>query len=348
MYPSDDQPEFAPFIRNIEIALTQSGAEVSKIVIAGKGRSAFEKIKKYSRFYYQIMTERLIRYDIIHLSYPSHTYLPLLFKRLGSSKLVVRLHGEDLVDSGILFETAFLKWGRRLFTLPSLKRASLVVVPSGYFRDEVNKKKINTRVHVYPSGGVDTDLLYPIDQPHDQFTIGFVGRLGDGKGIEYLLEATRNLTFPHKLLIVGNGPLKASLMEAAQQFCLKNVEFAGAVPHDALVAYYNQMDVFAFPTLMESFGNVAVEAMACGVPVIGSEIPALKEHIQEGVNGFLFDAGNAQMLAQKLSDFYFMSENEKNTMKKNACRTAKKYNRNTLTAQFVETLFSLVKDTPEK
>ena len=344
MYPSKKQPEYAPFIKNIEMALIENGAEVSKIVIAGKGQSLIEKAIKYGLFYFKILCVNLKQYDIIHLSYPSHTYWPLLFKRLSSAKLVVRLHGEDLVESKIK-ESIFLQLGRKWFTLPSLRRAKLVVVPSNYFREELKKTGVNTKAHIYPSGGVNRSILYPNSTPQkkDLFTIGFVGRLGEGKGIEYLLEAVKNLTFPHKVLIIGNGPLKESLIKRAQRYDLKNVEFLGAIPNQELRTYYNQMDVFVFPTIMESFGNVGIEAMACGIPVIGSGITALKEYIKDGSNGYLFDVGNVQMLTKKISAYHSLNKNEQSQMKKEATLTAEKYDKDILTTRFIKELFSLTK-----
>jgi len=349
MYPSKEQPEFAPFVKNIETALVENGASISKIVIEGKGQTFIEKIKKYSVFYWKMLARNMENYDIIHLSYPSHTYWPLIFKRLGKAKLVVRLHGEDLVKSEFK-ETVMQKVGRRWFTLPSLRRANLVVVPSKYFSTELNKTGVKSSFHIYPSGGVNRSKFYPLDMGNDLFTVGYVGRLAEGKGVEYLLEASRTLEFPHKVLIIGNGPLKEILSKQAIDLKLGNVEFAGSVPNAELVKYYNSMDVFVFPTVRkaESFGNVAIEAMACGIPVIGSEISGLKDYIESGANGYFFEPGNSKMLARQISTYYLLDESARKVMKQKACLTAERYDSKMLTVKFVEKLFSLVHEAPVK
>lgn len=81
-----------------------------------------------------------------------------------------------------------------------------------------------------------------------------------------------------------------------------------------------------FPTMLyESLGLVGIEAMACGCPVIGSDIGCLPEYIKEGITGFLFEPGNSHELAERIVDFYKLTEKQRNTMRLEAIRYVDKY-----------------------
>lgn len=105
------------------------------------------------------------------------------------------------------------------------------------------------------------------------------------------------------------------------------VEYLGAIPHDELPQYYNDMDVLVFPTERdaESLGLVGLEALACGVPVIGSAIAALPGYIEHGRNGFLFPPGDSDALFSCLVHFFSLKEAEIYELKRNATRSVEDY-----------------------
>lgn len=346
MYPSKEQPEFAPFMKNIEDGLSSCGLKVDKIIIEGRGKTSFSKLKKYILFYYQIFKCDLTRYNFIQVSYPSHSYLPLFFKSLKHSKLLIRLHGEDLIPSEQQ-ESLMLKFGRMVFTRISILKADLVIVPSFYFLEVIKNKYNPKNVYVYPSGGVDIKKFYSKTVPKNIFTIGYVGRLAQGKGVDILLNALKSIAFDFKMIIVGAGQQESQLKELASKLGIINrVEFVGSVRNDLLIDYYNKFDIFCFPTLRkaESFGNVAIEAMACKIPVIGSEISGLKDYIKESYNGYFFEAGNILMLAEKLTKYHSLPETVKEVMKNNAYQTAMKYERSYLTNNFVDHIIKIFRN----
>jgi len=103
----------------------------------------------------------------------------------------------------------------------------------------------------------------------------FVGRLVYYKGLEYLIEAMRAV--PARLLIIGDGPLKAKLAQTVQQNGLsRKVVLLGERPLDQLPAYYHACDLFVLPSThkSEAFGIVQLEAMTCGKPVISTDLPS--------------------------------------------------------------------------
>lgn len=339
MYPGERHVSFGAFIKNIEEGLVQNGAEVSKIVIRDRGESILAKVWKYIVFYWRILTADLSKYDFVQVSYPSHTFLPFLF-RSTPSRLIVRLHGHDLLPKGRM--APMWLW----FTRLAMKKAMLVVVPSNYFFGILQSKVERIKDHyIYPSGGVDTRKFYPVDIPGDKFTVGFVGWLIPGKGADILLNALARLPseIQFEAIFIGEGYQKASLIEYADEHGLRDkVKFLGGIRNEELVNYYNKFDVFVFPTReLESFGNVAIEAMACGIPVIGSEHAGLTDYILDGQNGYFFTPGSADELALKIEAYYRLPGPEKDAMRVSAIKTAMRYEKNTVTKGFMEKLAKL-------
>ncbi|MFH7243855.1 MAG: glycosyltransferase [Spirulina sp.] len=126
------------------------------------------------------------------------------------------------------------------------------------------------------------------------------GRLHPQKGYPYLLEALARVrqTLPVQLWIVGEGPLRPVLERQIQRLGLTNaVQLLGfrANPYQYMAA----ADLFVLPSLYEGFGNVIVEAMACGTPVLATDCPhGPAEILEQGKHGLLVPPANAEALAQ--------------------------------------------------
>lgn len=142
--------------------------------------------------------------------------------------------------------------------------------------------------------------------------IGYLGRLVSEKGLQTLVEAAKALAsakdpVPFTVLFVGAGPHEDELRSLTVQSGVKErFIFAGAVAHGEAGDYLRCMDIFVLPSLTtrswkEQFGRVIVEAMACGVPVAGSNSGHIPYLIEETGGGLVFAEGDANDLAAKLS-----------------------------------------------
>jgi glycosyltransferase involved in cell wall biosynthesis len=132
----------------------------------------------------------------------------------------------------------------------------------------------------------------------------FVGVLNGRKGELDLLRAMP-LVFQERpnarLIIVGKGPGRdAAQREAARLGIAAQVEFIGYLNRDEIKAYYHGCDVFVLPSYSEGLPKVVLEAMACGRPVVISDIPAHHHLIQNGINGYLCPIGDSPGLANVL------------------------------------------------
>lgn len=158
--------------------------------------------------------------------------------------------------------------------------------------------------------GVDMEAFRPRParrlQTAEPLTIGFVGRMLPGKGLNVLAEALASMKDePWKVLVVGDGPERESFQQRLRAAGLEDrAEFTGAIDFALVPEYFHQMDVMVIPTettkrIREQFGRVIVEAMACGVPVIGSTCGAIPEVI--GDAGLIFPEGDSRALAAALT-----------------------------------------------
>ncbi len=158
---------------------------------------------------------------------------------------------------------------------------------------------------VVPQFGVDPQIFAPPKTPRapDVPTVGFVGRLVEEKGGADLLRALAQVHVPWQLAVVGEGPHKPALQALAAQLGLgERVRFM-ALPSTQMPDFYRRIDVLAVPSRTrpnwkEQFGRVLIEAMACGVPVIGSDSGAIPDVI--GGAGLIFAEGDVAALAAHL------------------------------------------------
>ena len=143
------------------------------------------------------------------------------------------------------------------------------------------------------------------------FLVGFGGRLVPEKGVHLLIEALASLSGDLHLLVMGDGPERPWLeAQAAQAGIAERVHFVGAVPSVAMPRWLAALDVLALPSLRtkgwaEQFGRILVEAMACGVPVVGSASGEIPDVVGEG--GVVVPEGDAAALAVALREFAAMS-----------------------------------------
>jgi glycosyltransferase involved in cell wall biosynthesis len=157
--------------------------------------------------------------------------------------------------------------------------------------------------------GVDTEAFHPraadLRRSKGPLTIGFIGRMLPGKGLNVLADALAKLNNEAwQLLVVGDGPEREEFERRLSESGLRDrAEFTGAVNFARIPEYFHQLDVMVIPTettkrIREQFGRVIVEAMASGVPVIGSTCGAIPEVIGEA--GMVFTEGDADSLASSL------------------------------------------------
>ncbi|QFF98167.1 glycosyltransferase family 4 protein [Psychrobacillus glaciei] len=207
-------------------------------------------------------------------------------------------------------------WGKDIFVFPkksrlnkkliefTLNKATAICSTSHVMAKETN---LYTKrpVEVTPFG-VDIEQFYPsstIAEADEKIIVGTVKALEDKYGIADLVKgfALFHKEFPNsELLITGDGPQRAEYEELAKNMGIEKVTtFTGKVPNTEVPNVIRKMSIFAVPSTedSESFGVAAVEAMACGVPVVVSNVGGLPEVVVQDVTGIVTDKNSPEQLA---------------------------------------------------
>ena len=143
-----------------------------------------------------------------------------------------------------------------------------------------------------------------IPPPEEGHMVLYVGRLVPHKGVEFLLEAVPKMRDSAHLVIVGGGPWREVLEASARRLgVIDRVTFAGGVPWEELPQYYRAADVGVLPSIsrLEAFGLVGLEAMASERPVVLSDIPGVREVIEDGRTGLLARPVDPDDIAEKVN-----------------------------------------------
>jgi glycosyltransferase involved in cell wall biosynthesis len=179
------------------------------------------------------------------------------------------------------------------------QRAAATLVPTDALARELHAMGIcNARLL---RRAVDTQLFHP-NQRDDNLrnawgvdavtpVVLYVGRIAPEKNLELTVQAFRAIQqrIPKARYVwVGDGPARAALEAANPDFI-----FVGVQRDEALARHYASADLFPFPSLSETFGNVILEALAAGLPVVAYAEGAAREHLIDGVNGYCVESGNA-------------------------------------------------------
>lgn len=257
--------------------------------------------------------EHLVRdADIVHLHYPFYGTAGTLarLRREGTIKrLVVTLHMDATSrgPKGWLFDLY-----RAAFQPKILASADALLVSSKDYAAHSSFASVADKAIELPFG-VDEVRFSPGPSDRSRFGLSdsipvilFVGGMDRAhafKGVDVLLRAAVKVPDAH-LLLVGDGKLRKSYERLASDLgIVSRCHFAGSVKDDGLVAAYRSADVLAFPSTSaaEAFGLVAVEAQACGIPVVASNLPGVRTVVADGETGFFVPVRDVDALADRLN-----------------------------------------------
>ena len=339
-----------------------------------KSKSDIAKyIPEFAEGIIQFAEEKGIKYDVIHSHYwmsglaaellsKAWSGIPVvhMFHTLGEMKnRVARSEDEKAGEDRLKGERQVLRSAKRIIV------ATLAEMTQLRFLYRADNRKMT----VIPPG-VDTSHFYPIPADEAKQYIGlkpenrmvlFVGRIEPLKGIDTLIQAMSCLDMldvghPVHLAIIGGdvnvSPEEMSdemtrLQKMCDDLCMGGmVVFLGKRGQDTLPYYYSAAEVVVMPSLYESFGMVALEAMACGTPVIASEVGGLGYLVQNGVTGYTIPDSDPAELCDKLSHL-LGNEDLRSQMGNSAAEYAADYAWNKIASQIIDVYKELAIKTPE-
>ncbi len=158
------------------------------------------------------------------------------------------------------------------------------------------------RESVVVLNGVNTEKFRPTNGNKENIIL-YTGMLRIGKGVLDLLEASKIIisNFPQtSIVMVGNGPLKKYLVKKIPNWIRNKVILIDHLPHAQLIRYYQRAMVYVLPSYYEGLPTTVLEAMSCQLPVVGTDIPGIRDLIEDGINGFLVPPKDPELLAKKV------------------------------------------------
>jgi glycosyltransferase involved in cell wall biosynthesis len=233
------------------------------------------------------------KYDLIHAFYVPHSALiPAILKK---KPLIVTFLGTDA--------NRFPWQSRANFHLTKyvISRADRIVALSGEMKKTlVHRMNVDpVKIHVIHCSGVDTGLFKPVSKWYarnlaklttSKHVVLFVGRLCAQKGIPYILSAAQRM--PDVLFVfIGRGQLKTNL---------KNCLMLKEKRHEDLPVWMCAADVLVLPSETEGTPSVILESLACGTPVIASDVGGCPEAVRDGRTGFIVPVGDTDALADRI------------------------------------------------
>lgn len=188
-----------------------------------------------------------------------------------------------------------------------LGRVDYAIAGTHEAADVFRRKGYLGRIAVIPQIGVDPEFFSPATSPRQSsvFTIGYAGRFVEEKGLDVVIRAMARVPAATHLRLAGDGPLRGELQRLAG---IHNIggsfEVIGSVSSTQMPEFYRSLDVLVLPSLTrpnwkEQFGRVLIEAMACGIPVIGSNSGAIPEVI--GDAGLIVPEGDIDAMQVALT-----------------------------------------------
>lgn len=314
--------------------------------------------------------EKNIHYDLIHSHYwmsgiaaeqlKTHWQVPVLqmFHTLGLMKNRIAQSPEEMEgDYRSKGEKRVMQMADKIVAATPAEEAQLE------FLYGLDRQKIVT---IPP--GVDTSRFYPIEQEEAKEAINipcknrlllFVGRIEPLKGLQNLLKAIaliRERRTPAEtcycLVVIGGDPNASIEAMSSEMINIKRlskelgledlVVFLGKRAQDTLPYYYSAADILIMPSYYESFGMVALEAMACGTPVVASQVGGLPFLVQDGKTGFVVPGGDPEALVEPLMKL--MNNDElRETMGKQAAEYALQYDWKLISERMIDVYQTLLK-----
>jgi L-malate glycosyltransferase len=288
---------------SVEVRLLKWNRKIFPLIFLFKFRQLIQQIKP----------------DVVHIQYIAPGLLPIIASKLANVKKIF-----GTVHQPGIHYPLYTHWLIRLSAILCNKFTCVsLAVENSWFGNssllDPNNQPINLKKHLTIYNCVDVNQINNILNNSNltgvdaiyfdskYYIIGSISRLRYEKGIDILIKAFSQVSKQNsnlKLLIIGDGPEKESLSRLAKELGVFNsIIWKGELPWEESIKLLTRMDIVICPSRFEGFGLTAIEALACGKPVIASGTGGLIEIIQGFNSSMLFKSENVQDLTEKLCTY---------------------------------------------
>jgi len=302
-------------------------------------------------------TMKIIRKEKIELI-NSHWLIPqglvgAICKKLFGTKNVLTVHAAGL------FSLEQLPFKIKISGFIT-KNTDKIVVVSSYIGERLLdlipsdlREDVKNKMVAFPMGvtiGEYQDIMEDKEKMklkygiNSKFTLLFIGRLSEKKGVSYLIEAMPKIILQANanLIICGDGPLRKELEQFVREKEVeKIIKFAGYVSNRVKLDYLFLSNILIIPSIVTPSGDteglpvVVLEGLAAGKPIIASDVSGIKDVIINGYNGFLVEPKNPEEITEKVLDL-LKNQRLRIELSKNALETSKKYDWNVIAEKYDE------------
>ncbi|MEX1139640.1 MAG: glycosyltransferase family 4 protein [Bacteroidota bacterium] len=267
-------------------------------VIREGGRNLFN-YRVYPKYLRQFRHER---YDVVVDDVNKIPFFTPLFVKEPLAGILHHLFGKSIF-SETFFLPALYVLGAEKLALRVYRKTPMAVVSESTRQELLGSGFDDGLLSLVPNC-VDQALYTPAGQPPQPNLIGYLGRLKKYKSVEDLLSAVAVVlkeTPDVRLVILGDGDARPSLERVADDLRItSHVDFLGYVPPAEKIRRLHSMSVVVNTSAKEGWGLTVIEANACGVPVIASDVPGLRDSVIHEKTGLLYEYGNIEELAEKI------------------------------------------------
>jgi L-malate glycosyltransferase len=281
--------------------------------------------------------------DLLHVHYAiphaSSAYLAKqMLKEKRDLKVITTLHGTDITLVGL--EPSFLPLVKF-----SIEESDGVTAVSRFLKEKtLTNYNINKEIEVIPNF-IDTEVLKPKENGCFRKNLATKGEkiivhTSNFRQVKRVSDTIRVLgkvikEVPAKLILVGDGPDRSECERLCRELRLcDQVKFLGK--QDGLAEILNSADLFLIPSQSESFGLAALEAMACGVPVVSSSVGGLPELIRHNETGFIAEIGDIDRMAKYSIDLLTNPKKHKIFSENSRKRAVEKFDKSVILPQYME------------
>ncbi|TSC96879.1 MAG: hypothetical protein Athens071426_437 [Parcubacteria group bacterium Athens0714_26] len=334
--------------------LIKENKENAEIIRVGYGGSGH---KKYGRIFDKIIyvfkawraAEELHKknhFKVIWAMMASYGGIAALFFKLSHPNIPMLL---TIQEGDCERHLIFGKFGLvGFFGKKIIQKADYIQVISNYLKDFIIKRGANCPIEVIPNG-VDLDFFsttYDDGEMElarkglgikDEYVVVTTSRLVYKNGVDVLVEAIGKLKdkTPIKCLIIGGGPEQNKLKKRVEDLKIEDkVIFLGQIAQKDIPLYLKISDIFVRVSRSEGLGNSFLEAMAAGIPVIGTRAGGIVDFLVDGVTGFFVEIDDAENLAQKIKYILNNSELRKKVVENSLYMVQKNYSWDMLSGYF--------------
>jgi len=268
-------------------------------IIRRGNRNLFNAVVPY---YYRTRLSRR-GYDVVVDDINKIPFYTPLYVRPPILAMVLHLFGTTIFREATP-PAALYVYGAERLALSVYRKTTMAVISESTRQELVSHGFSRERIHDVRIA-VDHALYRQVDVPRpDAPQVGYLGRIKKYKSVDHLLNA---FSIVHqeipgaRLVVIGDGDALPSLRKHAATLGLSHaVRFTGYLPGSETVRLLNQMNVVVNTSAKEGWGLTVTESNACGVPVIASDVPGLRDSVLDEKTGLLYEYGNIEQLAQKI------------------------------------------------